>query len=235
MTWTKRLEQFALSCKLRQSDERLLRWLLRKAKRDRVDEIEMDLRLFNKFIERDRGRPYDRKTAKTALWRLDELTQGMVLVTKSYTWAIHKVIIRPLEIVLKQNSQTGDCSPRLDRGNPMFSNAHKKKLDKQQQQEISKLDLLLSKVGLKYTHDNLLKLWRLAGKSWSEIESAIEHMLRANVEQVEGVTKPHGWLVSSLMYGWHRIAPEPVNLPHYSEFDGIMQLVRDCSRSRCQT
>ena len=54
MTWTKKLEQFALSCKLRQSDERLLCWLLRRAKRGQVDEIEIDLRIFNRFIERDR-------------------------------------------------------------------------------------------------------------------------------------------------------------------------------------
>ena len=111
MTWTKKLEQFALSVKLRQSDERLLRWLLRRAKRGEVCEIEMDLRVFNKFIEGDRGRPYDRKTAKSALWRLDELTQGMILVTKSYTGAIHKVLIRPLFMVLLQNSQSGDSVP----------------------------------------------------------------------------------------------------------------------------
>ena len=66
MTWTKKLEQFALSCKLRQSDERLLRWLLRRAKHGRVSEIEMDLRVFNKFIERDRVIDSDLKVTGTS-------------------------------------------------------------------------------------------------------------------------------------------------------------------------
>ena len=238
MTWTKKLEQFALSCKLRQSDERLLRWLLRRAKRDRVDEIEIDLRVFNKFIERDRGRPYDRKTVKTALWRLDELTQGMVLVTKSYTWAIHKIIIRPLEMIQKQNSQSGDGSPRLNRGNPMFSDAHKEQLVKQQQQDISKIDFLLQNVGLKYDRDALNKIYRLAGKKIESVVKAIELMLyrHSNSE----ITKPHGFIISCLTHCWQDgfdlyYQPE---LPKFVAVKAIADYVRDiCTRSpiACQT
>ncbi|NJL51346.1 MAG: hypothetical protein HC930_02440 [Hydrococcus sp. SU_1_0] len=54
MTWTKRYDQFATSCKLRQSSEKLERYILRRAKKGQVCEIEIDLREFNREIARDR-------------------------------------------------------------------------------------------------------------------------------------------------------------------------------------
>lgn len=205
MTWNKKNDQYALSCGLRQSSERLQRWLLRRAKPNEVCEIEIDLREFNQFIARDRDRGgYDRKTLKEALAQLDEKTQGWILVTKSYTWAIHKVQIRPLETVLQQNSQTGNRTPKLKTGNPMYSDEHKKRLALQQQQDISKLNSILSSVGLKFTIDNLQKLWRLAGKSFDEIKTAIEYLLHANSTQKTPIGNGQGWLVESLKYGWHK-------------------------------
>ena len=161
MTWNKRYDQFALSCGLRHSSERLLRWVLRRAKANQVCEIEIDLRVFNRFIERDRDRPYDRKTIKEALAQLDEKTQGLILVTKSYTWAIKKVIVRPLAVVLQTNSQTGDKSLSLNCGNPMFSEDRKKAIALQQQQDISKIDSLFNEVGLRYDQNALLRIWKI--------------------------------------------------------------------------
>jgi hypothetical protein len=205
MTWNKKNDQYALSCGLRQSSEILLRWLLRRAKPNEVCEIEIDLRVFNQFIARDRDRGgYDRKTLKEALAQLDEKTQGWILVTKSYTWAIHKVLVRPLETVLQQNSQTGDGAPKLKTGNPMYSDEHKKRLSIQQQQDISKLDSILSKLGIKFTLDNLHKLWRMAGKSLDEVKTAIEYMLHAHSTQKTPVGNANGWLVDSFKYGWHK-------------------------------
>lgn len=204
MTWNKKNQQFALSCGLRPSSKELIQWVLRRAKAGSVDEIEIDLRVFNQFIERDRGRPYDRKTLKEALQQLDEKTQGLILITKSYTWAIHKIIVRPLETVLQLNSQTGDKTPKLATGNAMFSEDHKKRVREQQQQDISKLDSFLSNLGFKFTRDNVAKLWRMSGKSIQEITTAVEYLLHAHSTQKTPIGNAHGWLVDSLKYGWHQ-------------------------------
>ncbi len=204
MTWNKRYDQFALSCGLRHSGERLLRWLLRRAKQNQVCEIEIDLRVFNKFIERDRGRPYDRKTIKEALAQLDEKTQGLILITKSYTWAIKKVIVRPLGMVLQTNSQTGDKSLSLNRGNPMFSEDHKNRLALQQQQDISKIDSLFTKVGVKFDYHALQSIWRLSGKCLDNIVQSIELLLHRHSTQKEKIANPQGFIVDCLKYGWHR-------------------------------
>lgn len=221
MTWNKRYDQYALSCGLRQSSERLQRWVLRRAKRGEVCEIEIDLRVFNKYIEGDRGRGYDRKTLKEALQQNDELTGGLILITKSYTWAVHKIIVRPLEIILQKNSQSGDKSPKLATGNSMFSDDHKKQSRELLLQNISKLDFLFQKLGMKYTNDALMRIWRLAGKSLSEVKNAVEYMLKTHslklkqsecLDEPEGIRTPKGWLHECLKYGWHT-TNDQIDLP----------------------
>ena len=239
MTWNKKNQQFALSCGLRPSAFQLMMCLLRKGSPNKVVEVEIDLRAENRWIGKHRPQgEYDRKTLKSALWQLDEKTKGMILVSKSYTWAIHKIIIRPLELVLKQNSQIGDSSPRLNRGNPMFSDAHKERLVKQQQQDISKIDSLLANVGLKYDLDALSRIYRLAGKKIESVVKAIELMLYRHSDSE--ITKPHGFIISCLTHGWQDgfdlyYQPE---LPKFVAVGAIADYVRDiCTRSKivCQT
>ena len=228
MTWNKKNDQFALSCGLRQSSERLQRWLLRRAKPNEVCEIEIDLRVFNQFIARDRDRGgYDRKTLKEALAQLDEKTQGLVLITKSYTWAIHKVQIRPLQIVLQQNSQNGNGSPKLKTGNPMFSEEHKKRAIEQQQQDISILKAMFDNLGLNYTYDAIVKLWRNAGKKVEDVKRAVEMMLHAHSTQVEPVRTPEAWLVRCIERKWYEKFSlyYQAKLPRFTNCSEIEQFV----------
>lgn len=215
MTWNKRYDQFALSCGLRHSAERLQRWILRRAKQGQVSEIEIDLRVFNQYIARDRGRPYDRKTIKEALRQLDEKTQGLILITKSYTWAIHKVTVRSLVQVLEQNSQIGGKIPKLATGNPMFDGDRKKRARELLLQDISKLDSLFTKLGMKHTPDSLMRIWRLAGKSLCEVKSAVAYMLKVNAQKCRqqlaegekpiGLYSAKGWLHDCLKHGRHKV------------------------------
>ncbi len=243
MSWNKKNVQFALSCGLRASTVFLLQWILWRAKRGEVCEIEIDLRVFNKFIERDRGRPYDRKTIKEALAQLDEKTQGLVVITKSYTWAIHKVIVRPLSMVLQQKSQTGDKSPKLNRGNPMFSDAHKERSRELLLQNISRLDAFLKQLGMNYDHGSLMRIWKFSGKNMSEVKNAVEYMFRVNNEKLEhseslhgeskGIRTAKGWLHDCLRKGWH-IYNQEVELPYingdyiHSFVDSLMGKIPEC-------
>ncbi|MEL6494102.1 MAG: hypothetical protein AAFQ41_03135 [Cyanobacteria bacterium J06623_7] len=204
MTWTKKYDLYSAACRLRQSDERLLRYILRRSKQNTVCEIEIDLRTFNQSIAKHRGNPYDRKTIKSALWRLDELTNGLVLVTKSYTWAIHKIIVRPLFMVLEQKSQAGDNSPKPNRCNPMFSDAQKRAAVEQQQQNISKLDSLFTKIGIKFDYAALKRVWKLSGKSMVDITSAVELLLHRHSTQTQAIKNPQGFIIECLKQSWQK-------------------------------
>ncbi len=227
MTWNKKNDQFALSCGLtRLSVLLMMRWILRRAKLNQVCEIEIDLRVFNAWIAKNRGRPYDPKTIREAIALLDEKSQGLILVTKSYTPWIKKVLVRPLETVLNNLAQEQGKHPKLKTGNPMYSDDHKKRLALQQQQDISKLDSILSKLGIKFTLDNLHKLWRMAGKSLDEIKTAVEYLLHANSTQKTPIGNVHGWLVDSLKYGWHKgFNLNYVELPRFTNSSEIANFV----------
>jgi hydroxymethylpyrimidine pyrophosphatase-like HAD family hydrolase len=228
MTWNKKNDQFALVCGLRPSSRLLLRWILRRAKLNQVGEIEIDLRVFNAWIAKNRGRAYDAKTIREAIAQLDEKTQGLILVTKSYTPWIKKILVRPLEIVLQIIRQKQGKHPKLKTGNAMYSDEHKKRLALQQQQDISKLDSILSGVGLRFTLDNLQKLWRMAGKSFTEIKTAIEYLLHAHNTQKTPISNVHGWLVESLKHGWHKgfnLNYVALELPKFNSSDQIANFV----------
>gem|GEM_PF-3056470 len=231
MTWTKKYDEFCLKQKLRPSTSVILRAILRRAKKNETCEIEIDLRVINQWIEKFRGRGYDRKTLKFALAQLDEQTQGLILIEKSYTWAIHKIIVRPLAFVLSQNDQNSGKSPKLPTGEPMFSAEHKKTAYKQQQQNISRLKSLFSEVGLRFTPDALVRVWRLALKDFDNVVDAVELLLHRHSTQIEPIPNPQGWLIECLKHGWH-YESELVKQASLHVYDSISALVEDCNRLR---
>jgi hypothetical protein len=127
----------------------------------------------------------------------------MVTMLKRYNPWVYKVLVRPLALVERIQSAKCGLMPKLPTGNPMFSNDHKTRVREQQQQDISKLDSFLSNLGIKFTRDNVAKLWRMSGKSMSEITTAVEYLLHAHSTQKTPIRNPHGFLVASLKYGWH--------------------------------
>ena len=225
--WTKKHDEFAMSCKLRPSTRLMLRWILRRAKLNEICEIEIDLRKFNQWIAKQRDSEYDRKTIKEAIAQLDEFTQGMIVFMKSYSPWIHKIIVRPLNFVLEQKPQTLGKLPTLPTGNPMFDAERKQRVMEQQQQDISKLDSLFKQLGMNYTQDALLRIWRLAGKSFEEIKNGIELMLFQNSTQEEKIRNPHGWLVSCLRHGWQKGLNlyYQLELPYFKYVEEIVEFV----------
>lgn len=204
--WNKKNDQYASSCGLRQSTEKLVRWLLRRSRPNEVCELEIDLRTFNQEIARHRPTGgYDRKTLKEALAQADEKTEGWILITKSYSWSVHKILVRPLDFLLQEKSPSGDNTPNPKTGESMFSDDHKKRVREQQQQDITILDEMLRKVGLKFTPDNLHRLWRMSGKDIGDIQTAIEYLFHAQKNQTKPIKNPHGFLVECLKHRWHDV------------------------------
>ncbi|MEM7593719.1 MAG: hypothetical protein AAF383_19780 [Cyanobacteria bacterium P01_A01_bin.83] len=237
MTWTKKHDEFAISCKLRPSARLLLRWLLRRAKLNEIFELEVDLKLFNDWIAKFKGTPYDRKTIREAIAQLDEQTQGLILITKRYTPWVMKLIVRPLSLIQGSNFPNWGKTPKLPTEKPMYSAQHKKRVREQQQQDISKIDTLLTNLGLKYTPDAILKLWRMAGKSVTEVKNAVELMLFQHSTQEKKIGKPHGWLYDCLRYGWQKGLNlyYQVELPYFSSVEDIERHVNTALNSRIIT
>ena len=241
MILRKKHAEFCLEKKLRPSTTVLLGWILRRANNCGVSEIEIDLKVFNAWVAKKRGRGYDRKTLSEATRQLDEKTEGLILVTKDYTPWIKKLLVRPLDLVLSQRAARLGKTPKLKRGNPMYSEAFKKRGREQLLQNISKLDCFLLKFGLKYTPDALHRLWRFSGKKMSNIQEAVKYMLKVHgekvrasgatsIEEAEGIKKPQGWLHDCLKYGWHYT--ETVELPLFdSSTSALMNFVRDTFNS----
>ena len=229
MTWTKKHDEFCQRQKLRPSTILLLGWILRRSNNATVVEIEIDLRLFNAWVEKIRGRCFDRKTIREAIQQLDELTKGLVVVTKDYSPWVKKLLVRPLKMVLEQNSQSEGNIPKLTTGNSMYSEAHKHEAVKQQQQIITKLDSLFTKVGIKFDYAALNRIWKLAEKSMADITSAVELLLHRHSTQAEAIKNPQGFIINCLKYSWQKgfdlfYQPE---LPQFESATAIASFVND--------
>jgi len=203
MTWTKKHDEFALACNFSESMGYLARYQLRRGKLSEPTEIELNLKNFNKWVGKQRIRgEYHRKTLATAISNLDARSNGMFTILKSYSPWVHRVLVRPLSFV--ERIQRANCAstPEPVTRNPMFDAEHKKRVAQQQQQNISKIDTLLRKVGLKYDSDALNRIWRLAGSKIDNVVDAIETLLyRHNFKKVE---RPHGFIIECLKQGWQK-------------------------------
>jgi hypothetical protein len=226
MSWNKKSDQFALSLGLRPSTRLMLRWILRRAKLNEICEIEIDLRTFNAWVAKHRGRPYDRKTIGEALAQLNDLTGGMIVVLKSYTPWVHKLIVRPLAFVLAENAIKQGSDPKLATLNPMFDDDHKERVTQQQQQDISKIDSLLQQVGLIYDQSALNRIWRLAGSRVDAVVDAIELMLYRHSSKP--IPRPHGFIVQCLKEQWQKgfdLYYEP-ELPKFNSNAEITEFIK---------
>ena len=229
MTWNKKNRQFARSCGFRPSTIELAAWI-----DDRVDPYSMttklfDLKKFNAEIgkERIKGK-YDPKTIKEAIAQLDESSHGWIKIIGDHNWHLKTLIVRPFNDVFsafKKKSEDRDLSPRRLGGNPEFSEREREKRDLLLQQNISKLDLLLQKVNLKYSVTSLKRIWKYAEQKFSEIERGIELMLYQNSVSPNSIKNPKGWLIGCLRGRWYETFDLNYS-PDLPRFDSV----RDISR-----
>ena len=146
MTWTKKHDEFCTKCRLRPSTRLLLHWLRPRAKFNEICQIEIDLKRFNSWIAKYRGKPFERKTIREAIAQLNQLTLGAIVIMKSYTPWVHKILVRPISFIDWEKSQSWGKTPKLATGNPMYSEEHKKRARELLLQNISKMDKLLRSV-----------------------------------------------------------------------------------------
>ncbi|NJN13666.1 MAG: hypothetical protein HC815_39565 [Richelia sp. RM1_1_1] len=91
--WTYKHEEYCLKNQIPRAAQLLWEWLLKTGKVN--IETEPDLKDFNNWIKRYRGKSYCRNTLKSAFNKLVE--SRVVNLVKRYTWNIVKIVARPLE------------------------------------------------------------------------------------------------------------------------------------------
>ena len=202
--WNKRHDEFTYQQKLMPSSCYMLRWILRKAKSNEIVEIEIDLKKFNNWVAKKRGKPYDRATLALAISQLDNQTEGMIIVLKRYTPWIFKLLVRPLSFVEKNKSKKPEKIHNTNAQKPFYTDDQKKKHLEQHQQNISKIDKLFQKVNLQFTRDALTRIWRLAGKKIENVVKTIELLVYQNsTPSNKPIERPHGFVIDCLKYRWY--------------------------------
>lgn len=205
MFWTKKHDEFLQACDIKGCAAFLLRYSLRRGSNSSPTEIEIDLHHFNNWIGKQRvmGK-YHRKTLAAAIAKLDSHSNGMFVIIKRYSPWIYKVLVRPLHFVERMQRAKSDQPPKPPTSNPMFDPSHKERAIKQQQQNISKINSLFSKVGLKYDKSALLKIWRYSGKCLDNIVSAVELLLYRHSTQDKEISNPNGFIIEALRDCWYK-------------------------------
>ena len=231
MYWTKQHDELLNRFQLRPSTGQLWRWINRKIKSDISTELEIDLKQFNKWIAKHRGRGYDPKTLKEAFNQLLEQTDGLFIELKKVTWFYFKIIVRPLSFVAEKKSAESGKHPKSTEPKAPFSGESPDRKLQQQQQNITQVDNLFRKINMRFTRDALNRIWRLAGKSLDRIKQAMELLLYRH--STTKIVNPHGFIVESLKHGWQdgfnlNYVPD---IPRFVDRESLIKFVLNDFRS----
>ena len=94
--WTRKHQQFSKKSKLTPSARDLWEWLVHQSKEGTY--AEPDLRDFNRWVERWRGKGYCNKTLKTAIAQLAE--RGIVELVKTFAWHTSRLLLRSIAYLM---------------------------------------------------------------------------------------------------------------------------------------
>lgn len=85
-------QRFAYESKLTPASQNLYLWLVKNHNEDADD-----LRDFDEFIEKHRGKPYHRETLRRSINQLKE--HGLIVVAREFRWNILRLALRPLKLL----------------------------------------------------------------------------------------------------------------------------------------
>jgi hypothetical protein len=206
MPWTTKHHDTCLKNGMRGAAINLASFVYRRCKSDESTEITLDRDKFDNYVRKIRGSAYHRTYFPKMVHELEELSGGAVVILQDYhRHGVYKLLVRPISFAIENGKTKPETSLGMNSGNPMFSEEHKKKLLDQQQQDIDTIKSLFDKLGMEWSREALLKIWRMAGKSVDDVKDAIDFMLHANTTQSEPIRKPHGWFIRCMERGEYKL------------------------------
>ena len=117
-TWTRKHSKFSVQNRLTPTARELWQWLLDEMSEGGFEII--DLRDFNKWVERTRGVPHDPKTVKSAAQKL--LDTGVLTHAKSFTAYVWKWRLQPIDVLIppkfRKPKKKSDTDPQIPDSDP---------------------------------------------------------------------------------------------------------------------
>lgn len=180
-------QRFAYESKLTPASQNLYLWLVKNHNEDADD-----LRDFDEFIEKHRGKPYHRETLRRSINQLKE--HGLIVVAREFRWNILRLALRPLKLLNQKKSPESDQKltkkPSKPRGfGGGFIQQQPIKSKKSEEAKQSKIELakrleICEAAGLDYVPGQ--QEW-LLGFSIEEISDAVKYLLKqADIHNREG-------------------------------------------------
>ena len=206
----------------------LASYVYRRCKADESTEIEIDREKFDKHMIRTKGQAYHRTYFPKIVHQLERLSNGAVVILQDYhRHGVYKLLVRPISFAIENGKTKPESSLGKTTGNPMYSEEHKKRFAEQQQQDIESIKSLFDKLGMEWSREALLKIWRMAGKSVDSVKDAIDFMLHANTKQSEPIRNPHGWFIRCVERGEYKLFAHQLayQLPRFNSKIDLMTYI----------
>ncbi|MBD2388812.1 hypothetical protein [Cylindrospermum sp. FACHB-282] len=209
--WTEQHDEFCLENKITPSAKLLWQYLIREG--GEGQEAEPDLKEFNEWVEKHRGKGFSRPTLKKAL---QQLTDSRVVQTiKQFTWRLVRIVTRPLDWLspkkkLPKRDKTfkyptpNDLS--LEQGDSSSSNTLIT------DQEIAECEAVLSECENAGIVFDPLKSPEILEYGLEDVKRGIALFKARGGHETDyrgrpKIKNPQGWLLQCLRKGWHE--PEP--------------------------
>jgi sulfite reductase alpha subunit-like flavoprotein len=227
MTWNSKHHDFCQRQGMWLATLNLASYTFRRSKADESTEMEIDREQFDRYLREKLDKKYHRTYFKKMVYQLEELSNGAVVILRDYGHGVYKLLVRPISFAIENGKSKPENSLSQNSGNPMFSEDHKKRVLEQQQQDIDTIKSLFDKLGMKWSRDALLKIWRMSGKSVDDVRTAIEHMLTVNTNQSKPIDTAHGWFIGCMQNGWHKLFNHQLTyeLPKFSSRLELMSYI----------
>jgi hypothetical protein len=231
--WTRKHIKFSVQNRLTPTARELWQWLLDEMS-EGSNEI-IDLRDFNKWVERTRGFPHDRKTVKSAAQQLRD--KGVLTDAKRYTPYVWKWMLQPIRVLVpppfRRPQKRTMFQPQIPNLEP--SNALSVKdeaittttfldldLGDVQEEEFEQKLEACQKAGIYYLPKdaNFLRNFSL-----HEVLKAINYFLFNS----DTVRKPEGWFRACLEDNWAGKETERHQLRLGWSTEGLFEAIRYCN------
>jgi hypothetical protein len=228
--WTKKHTTFSVQNRLTPTARELWQWLLEEMP-EGSNEI-IDLRDFNKWVEKTRGFPHDPKTVKSAAQQLRD--KGVLINAKSFTayvwrWTLKSInlLAYPISRPVKKKSASEPQIPDLDPSNAQsvvdWDITATTVLDNSEAGELDQKLEACRQAGIYYLPKDAKFL---SNFSLQEVLKAILYFLFNR----DGVRKPEGWFKVCLEDNWAQKEDERHQLRNQWSTEGLFEAIRHCNR-----
>lgn len=209
-TWTLKHDAYSLAHSLTPSAKLLWQWLVKEGE---GLEIETDLQTeFNNWVYKQRGKPYDPKTLKSAIAQLGNC--AVINVVRKYSWKIYKIFLRPLDwINPKKNIRSSEQNSTLrtskpDEAKDGLNNNNNTYISDEQIQNAEEVLTVCETNGIVF---NPIKSPEILDYTIEEVNLAIECFIAAGGHEVNRfgrrkIRNPQGWLLECLRNAyWEKV------------------------------